>query len=143
MWDVWFEHVAIALLPFITAAGTWAISHGAVYLKNLASHTKNKTLRELELFGINQLSSLMDKAVIDANQVTVNTLKAAGTFDKAAALAVKKNVMNKVMSLISGATKEYVDKYVPNLETLLSTLLEASVATAPNKVANKTAVPTK
>lgn len=133
MWSKEFVDVALAVSPFAVGAATALIAKGAQYAYHAVHGIKNKAVRDGLDWAIGQADTLAHKAVVAANESTVNGLKKTGTWDATSASRVFHDVVSSVTSNLSGNARAILQKELPDMPALLSTLVESHVATAPNK----------
>lgn len=131
MWaSPYFVAIAKDLSPFAAAAATAAIGAGARWL---AAHTRNATLQHAIATG----QALMDQIVVGLNQTVVNAAKQAGTWTVDTAQATKLKALAEWRAQAARDVESVLRQAVPDLEGLLTSWLESSVATAPNHTSAK------
>ena len=121
------------LLPLAIAAATGLIAKGAQYAMHAVGNIKNTALRSALDNAITDAKSVVDSAVIAANQSVVSGLKASGQWTAQEAKNVFAQVLASVKATISTGALQTLHANLPDVEQFLSDLIEQAVALAPNK----------
>ena len=126
-------HVAEVLLPLAAAAATGLLAKGAQYALHAVAGIKNTQVRDALDWAITQAQTVADQVVVALNQTVVGPAKAAGTWDATVAAQTKKDAESAVMATLGTNAQEILRTNLPGLPQWLSDVIEAAVATAPNK----------
>lgn len=76
---------------------------------------------------INMIFETVETCVIATNQTYVDSLKASGTFDEAAQKEAFNRTLNAILAILTDDCKEYIVELTGDLQTYLTTLIEAQV----------------
>ena len=115
-----FEVCIIPILGVLTAFFVkWVNAKSAEVSANLDNATLTKYL--------NMLTETISNCVIATNQTYVESLKAQGSFDKAAQEEAFKRTSEAVMSILSEDAIEYLSTAVGDLEVFINKKIEAEV----------------
>jgi len=111
------------------------VAQGGRLLLAQEARVKNAELRDALEFATNEAERAAEAIVTGLNQEVVGQLKADGRWNAQAAKAVKDKAVELVRAALSDEGKAALKHAVGDLETYLSTLIEAKVAVAPNRTA--------
>lgn len=128
------KDIALTISPLLLAAATGAVGKGAQYALHAVSGIRNKNVRDGLDWAIVLAENLAKRAVVAANQTTVNNLKRSGTFTGTEAHNVFESVLASVAADLGDKARAILEKEVPDLPSFLSTLIESAVAIAPNRL---------
>lgn len=126
--------LTIVLSPFLTGLALYGIYRGAAYLRVLADGIKVRTVREAADWAIAQAVALARTVVIALNQDVVNAAKRQGRWTPELARQVKEQAVAQIESLLSREARQILTDLTGDLAAYLGTVLEAEVATAPNRL---------
>lgn len=76
---------------------------------------------------INMVFETVETCVIATNQTYVDSLKESGTFDEAAQKEAFNRTLNAILAILTDDCKEYIVELTGDLQTYLTTLIEAQV----------------
>ncbi|CAB1128312.1 conserved protein of unknown function [Candidatus Hydrogenisulfobacillus filiaventi] len=125
--------LTVVLSPLLTGLLLVAIYRGAAYLRHLADHLKVRTVREAADWAIAQAAALARTVVVALNQDVVNAAKRQGRWTPELARQVKAEAVAQIQSLLTREARRILADLTGDLATYLGTLVEAEVATAPNR----------
>ncbi len=124
-----------------TGIGVLIHRYGGVLIQQ-ESHIKNAGLRDALEFATQEAESAAQTIVIGLNQSVTAPLKASGKWDAAAATALKAQAVTLLNGTLSVDAKAVLFKAMSDLPGYFATLIEATVATAPNKTTAPAVAPT-
>ena len=136
------KDIVLTISPLLVAAATGAVGKGAQYALHAVSGIRNKNLRDGLDWAIVLAENLANRAVVAANQTTVNNLKRSGTFTGTEAHNVFQSVLASVAADLGDKARTILENEVPDLPAFLGTLIENAVAIAPNKLSVASKSPT-
>lgn len=125
---------AKTLAPLALAGATALLGKGAQYALHAVGALKNRTVRDDLDWAIQRADTLAQQAVVAANETLVNGLKATGQWSDTAASKIFQSVLASVTANLGTHVKAILVRELPDLPAFLGQLIEAHVATAPNKM---------
>lgn len=114
--------VSAVVLPLISLIG-------AKFISWLSSKTKNEKATAI----IKEANDIVMNAVKCVLQTYVDSLKKEGKFDEASQFLALSKAKEKAMEQMSDDTKAFVEKNYGNLDSWLTTSIEATISTIKNK----------
>lgn len=114
--------VSAVVLPLISLIGAKLVSW-------LSSKTKNEKASAI----IKEANDIVMNAVKCVLQTYVDSLKKEGKFDEASQFLALSKAKEKAMEQMSDDTKAFVEKNYGNLDSWLTTSIEATISTIKNK----------
>lgn len=114
--------VSAVVLPLISLIGAKLISW-------LSSKTKSEKATAI----IKEANDIVMNAVKCVLQTYVDSLKKEGKFDEASQFLALSKAKEKAMEQMSDDTKAFVEKNYGNLDSWLTTSIEATISTIKNK----------
>lgn len=123
------------VVPIAVAAGTGLISWGLALLTALI---KNKVGNETLSRYLTEAVGIVNNAVKATYQTYVQSLKAAGTFDKEAQTAALEKAKYAALSQLSEDAREYIRSMYGDLDKWLETQIESSLYDMKNTGASQT-----
>lgn len=112
------------VVPIAVAAGTGLVSWGLALLTTLIkSKVGNETLSRY----LTEAVGIVNNAVKATYQTYVQSLKAAGTFDKEAQTAALEKAKYAALSQLSEDAREYIRSMYGDLDKWLETQIESSL----------------
>lgn len=114
--------VSAIVLPLISLIGAKLISW-------LSSKTKSEKATAI----IKEANDIVMNAVKCVLQTYVDSLKKEGKFDEASQFLALSKAKEKAMEQMSDDTKAFVEKNYGNLDSWLTTSIEATISTIKNK----------
>lgn len=133
-WSHFFADVTLTLLPFGVAAATALLGKATQYALHAVAGLKNRQLRDGLDWAIQEADTVAKQVVVALNQTVVNGLKQSGQWDATAAAKVFRQALDTIDTQLSTKAQALLEQELPNLVQWLGTLIEAHVATAPNKI---------
>ena len=134
--------ILLAILPLAAAAATGLLAKGAQYALHAVAGIKNAQLRDGLDWAITTAEDMASTVVTSINQSEVNSLKATGHWNATTAAAAKTAALSALTANLPAPVRAILAHGVSDLPAYLGTLIEAAVATAPNKTTAKAATPT-
>ena len=125
--------ILLAILPLAAAAATGLLAKGAQYALHAVAGIKNTQVRDTLDWAIMTAEDLAQTVVTATNQATVNDLKTTGQWTATTAEAAKTAAMSALEAQLPAAAHAALAQAIADLPGYLGTLIEAAVATAPNK----------
>ncbi len=123
------------VVPIAVAAGTGLVSWGLALLTALIkSKVGNETLSRY----LTEAVGIVNNAVKATYQTYVQSLKAAGTFDKEAQTAALEKAKYAALSQLSEDAREYIRSMYGDLDKWLETQIESSLYDMKNTGASQT-----
>lgn len=123
------------VVPIAVAAGTGLVSWGVALLTALIkSKVGNETLSRY----LTEAVGIVNNAVKATYQTYVQSLKAAGTFDKEAQTAALEKAKYAALSQLSEDAREYIRSMYGDLDKWLETQIESSLYDMKNTGASQT-----
>lgn len=123
------------VVPIAVAAGTGLVSWGLALLTALIkSKVGNETLSRY----LTEAVGIVKNAVKATYQTYVQSLKAAGTFDKEAQTAALEKAKYAALSQLSEDAREYIRSMYGDLDKWLETQIESSLYDMKNTGASQT-----
>jgi hypothetical protein len=134
--------ILLAILPLAAAAATGLLGKAAQYALHATASIKDQNVRDSVDWAITTAEHIADAVVIAPNETLVNGLKASGQWTATTASAAKTAALNAMAAQLPAAAHDALARAIADLPGYLDTLIEAAVATAPNKIpATKPAMP--
>lgn len=123
----WTEIVSnlyeLVLFPLIILGGTYLV----LFLSTKISEVKIKTNNETVKKYLDMLDTTITNAVLATTQTYVEALKKQGKFDAEAQKAAFQQTFDAVMSVLTDEAKKYLTESVGDLNTYITTKIEAQV----------------
>ncbi len=114
--------VSAVVLPLISLIGAKLVSW-------LSSKTKNEKASTI----IKEANDIVINAVKCVLQTYVDSLKKEGKFDEASQFLALSKAKEKALEQMSEETKKFINKNYGDLDTWLTTTIEATISTLKNK----------
>lgn len=113
------------LFPLILLAGVSLVA----FLSTKISESKAKTKNETSKKYLDMLDKTISNAVLATTQTYVESLKKQGKFDIEAQKIAFNQTFDAVLNVLTDEGKKYIQESVGDLETYITTRIEAIVKT--------------
>ena len=111
--------IAAVLLPMLA----YGIKYGVAYLQSKADAIEDEIFRNI----VKEAIGCVEQAVLYVMQTYVDSLKAAGKFDKEAQAEALLKAKEAASELISGEAQSIIEEAYGDFDTWLSTRIEQTV----------------
>lgn len=113
----------VCLLPLLGILTKYLIAFIAMKSEEMKQKTNNETAQKY----LQMATDTITACVIATNQTYVESLKAQGKFDKEAQEVAFNKTLEAVLALMNDEVKEYITEVFGDLNTYLTTQIEAAV----------------
>lgn len=113
----------VCLLPLLGILTKYLVAFIAMKSEEMKQKTDNETARKY----LQMATDTITACVIATNQTYVESLKAQGKFDKEAQEVAFNKTLEAVLALMNDEVKEYITEVFGDLNTYLTTQIEAAV----------------
>lgn len=124
---MWLEILAqifqLCIIPLLGILTKYLVD----FLKSKKQEIIDKVDNDTADKYINMVFETVETCVIATNQTYVDSLKASGTFDEAAQKEAFNRTLNAILAILTDDCKEYIVELTGDLQTYLTTLIEAQV----------------
>lgn len=124
---MWLEILAqifqLCIIPLLGILTKYLVD----FLKSKKQEIIDKVDNDTADKYINMVFETVETCVIATNQTYVDSLKESGTFDEAAQKEAFNRTLNAILAILTDDCKEYIVELTGDLQTYLTTLIEAQV----------------
>lgn len=124
---MWLEILAqifqLCIIPLLGILTKYLVD----FLKSKKQEIIDKVDNDTADKYINMVFETVETCVIATNQTYVDSLKASGTFDEAAQKEAFNRTLNAILAILTDDCKKYIAELTGDLQTYLTTLIEAQV----------------
>jgi hypothetical protein len=113
----------VCLLPLLGILTRYLVAFIAMKSEEMKQKTNNETAQKY----LQMATDTITACVIATNQTYVESLKAQGKFDKEAQEIAFNKTLEAVLALMNDEVKEYITEVFGDLNTYLTTQIEAAV----------------
>lgn len=113
----------VCLLPLLGILTRYLVAFIAMKSEEMKQKTNNETAQKY----LQMATDTITACVIATNQTYVESLKAQGKFDKEAQEVAFNRTLEAVLALMNDEVKEYITEVFGDLNTYLTTQIEAAV----------------
>lgn len=113
----------VCLLPLLGILTKYLVAFIAMKSEEMKQKTNNETAQKY----LQMATDTITACVIATNQTYVESLKAQGKFDKEAQEVAFNKTLEAVLALMNDEVKEYITEVFGDLNTYLTTQIEAAV----------------
>lgn len=113
----------VCLLPLLGILTRYLVAFIAMKSEEMKQKTNNETAQKY----LQMATDTITACVIATNQTYVESLKAQGKFDKEAQEVAFNKTLEAVLALMNEEVKEYITEVFGDLNTYLTTQIEAAV----------------
>ena len=113
----------VCLLPLLGILTRYLVDFIAMKSEEMKQKTNNETAQKY----LQMATDTITACVIATNQTYVESLKAQGKFDKEAQEVAFNKTLEAVLALMNDEVKEYITEVFGDLNTYLTTQIEAAV----------------
>ena len=113
----------VCLLPLLGILTRYLVA----FIAMKSEEMKQKTNNEIAQKYLQMATDTITACVIATNQTYVESLKAQGKFDKEAQEVAFNKTLEAVLALMNDEVKEYITEVFGDLNTYLTTQIEAAV----------------
>jgi hypothetical protein len=113
----------VCLLPLLGILTRYLVAFIAMKSEEMKQKTNNETAQKY----LQMATDTITACVIATNQTYVESLKAQGKFDKEAQEVAFNKTLEAVLALMNDEVKEYITEVFGDLNTYLTTQIEAAV----------------
>lgn len=113
----------VCLLPLLGILTRYLVAFIAMKSEEMKQKTDNETAQKY----LQMATDTITACVIATNQTYVESLKAQGKFDKEAQEVAFNKTLEAVLALMNDEVKEYITEVFGDLNTYLTTQIEAAV----------------
>ena len=113
----------VCLLPLLGILTKYLVAFIAMKSEEMKQKTNNETAQKY----LQMATDTITACVIATNQTYVESLKAQGKFDKEAQEVAFNKTLEAVLALMNEEVKEYITEVFGDLNTYLTTQIEAAV----------------
>jgi hypothetical protein len=113
----------VCLLPLLGILTKYLVAFIAMKSEEMKQKTNNETAQK----HLQMATDTITACVIATNQTYVESLKAQGKFDKEAQEVAFNKTLEAVLALMNDEVKEYITEVFGDLNTYLTTQIEAAV----------------
>jgi hypothetical protein len=113
----------VCLLPLLGILTKYLVAFIAMKSEEMKQKTNNETAQKY----LQMATDTITACVIATNQTYVESLKAQGKFDKEAQEIAFNKTLEAVLALMNDEVKEYITEVFGDLNTYLTTQIEAAV----------------
>ena len=113
----------VCLLPRLGILTRYLVAFIAMKSEEMKQKTNNETAQKY----LQMATDTITACVIATNQTYVESLKAQGKFDKEAQEVAFNRTLEAVLALMNDEVKEYITEVFGDLNTYLTTQIEAAV----------------
>lgn len=113
----------VCLLPLLGILTKYLVA----FIAMKSEEMKQKTNNEIAQKYLQMATDTITACVIATNQTYVESLKAQGKFDKEAQEVAFNKTLEAVLALMNDEVKEYITEVFGDLNTYLTTQIEAAV----------------
>lgn len=113
----------VCLLPLLGILTKYLVAFIAMKSEEMKQKTDNETAQKY----LQMATDTITACVIATNQTYVESLKAQGKFDKEAQEVAFNKTLEAVLALMNDEVKEYITEVFGDLNTYLTTQIEAAV----------------
>ena len=113
----------VCLLPLLGILTKYLVAFIAMKSEEMKQKTNNETAQKY----LQMATDTITACVIATNQTYVESLKAQGKFDKEAQEVAFNKPLEAVLALMNDEVKEYITEVFGDLNTYLTTQIEAAV----------------
>lgn len=113
----------VCLLPLLGILTRYLVAFIAMKSEEMKQKTNNETTQKY----LQMATDTITACVIATNQTYVESLKAQGKFDKEAQEVAFNKTLEAVLALMNDEVKEYITEVFGDLNTYLTTQIEAAV----------------
>lgn len=127
------EQLLNIIAPTLGAVLAAFVGYLLTYIKVKKEQLKNQTDSDVAKKYIDMISNTVTQCVIAVNQTYVDSLKDADSFTEEAQKEAFEQCYNQVIDLLSEDCKKYIEETFSDIQTYLTTLIEAKVKEVKNK----------
>jgi uncharacterized circularly permuted ATP-grasp superfamily protein len=127
MWNQIMYEIVTTLTPILAAALIGLVGVAIRHVTAMTKNIKNPVLHGDIQEALYQIDNIVRSVVISLQQTVVKPAKEAGKWDASVAQQVKQQALQEVQRLIPAETKAFVKRSIPDLEALLSNIIEENV----------------
>lgn len=113
----------VCLIPLLGILTKYLVAFIAMKSEEMKQKTDNETAQKY----LQMATDTITACVIATNQTYVESLKAQGKFDKEAQEVAFNKTLEAVLALMNDEVKEYITEVFGDLNTYLTTQIEAAV----------------
>lgn len=123
-WNEMFLNILyVCLTVIVPILVRHIIKYITTIINNISTKIEDTKLREYVLYA----SDVINNCVLDVCQTYVDSLKAAGKFDKDAQIKAKQMAIDKAVAMITANSKDAVEKLYGDFNIWMDTYIEACV----------------
>ena len=128
--DIIAKIFELVVIPLLGAATMYLITLIKAKRAEAIANTNNETAKKY----INMLDKTITECVLATNQTFVEALKKDGSFTEEAQKQAFKLTYDAVMAVLTDDAKEYLTEVVSDLQSYITTKIEAQVVVSKNTI---------
>ena len=113
----------VLIVAVVTLIATFICKYLYTKWNEIKTNIKNEKIRNV----IDEVVDIVYRAVVQTNQVYVDSLKNSGTFDEEAAKTAFSKTKNTIMNLLSNSMISIITEVYGDFNTYIDTLIESIV----------------
>ena len=113
----------VLIVAVVMLVATFICKYLYTKWNEIKTNIKNEKIRNV----IDEVVDIVYRAVVQTNQVYVDSLKNSGTFDEEAAKAAFSKTKNTIMNLLSNSMISIITEVYGDFNTYIDTLIESIV----------------
>lgn len=133
LWETAISAVWLAVGASIVGLVIQGVRRGTSLVLAQESRIRNASLRDAVEYATAEAERAAETVVTGLNQSVVSQMKSQGRWDATAAAATKKQAMQLLERTLSADAKATLTRGGADLQGYLSSMIEAKVASAPNR----------
>lgn len=115
--------IEACIVPILGILTKYLIDYVTAKKNEINSKLDDETAKKY----MDMITNTVIMCVVATNQTYVNSLKASGSFDKAAQEEAFKRTLNAVLELLNEDVKNYIQEIAGDITTYLTQLIESEV----------------